>query len=315
ITYLFGFKVDVRTVAQVLAQANLWLALLALALYFVAVCVSATKWRLLLRLQRIEVPLTALWHYTFVGLFFGNFLLPLVAADVVRGYSLARHTEHTAEAAISVLVDKLVGLLAYSTAAAVMSLGVVLGWIEGRPALLAVIWVVWAAFGAFVLLFAALLSRRLRRLVERLFALPLLSKLAPIYHRLSEAIQPFRDRPLGLLKAFGISLGVLAIANMVNWLLAQALGSALSLKHIFLFNPMIAFAPIVIPSVGGLGVNQGAYDLFYSTLAGAIPSKVAISLSLLVQLLIYLSSLPGGVLWWRGRAQRRNGGAGGGKPA
>ncbi|MBC7225241.1 MAG: flippase-like domain-containing protein, partial [Anaerolineae bacterium] len=255
--------------------------------------------------QGIRVPLTSLWRYTFVGLFFGNFLLPLVASDVVRGYDLARHTDRAAEAAISVLVDKLVGLLAFAAAAAAMSLTVAFGWIPAGRALQGVVWVVWLAFAGFVALFAALLSRRLRNLVERLFRLSLLSRAAPIYARLSEAIQPFRERPLALLQAFGISLAVLILTNVVNWLLAEALGGGLSMRYIFLFNPMVAFAPILIPSVGGLGVNQGAYDLFYASLGGVVSSDFAISLSLLMQVCIYVSSLPGGVLWWWG--QRRAG--------
>lgn len=304
ILYLFAFKVDLGTVLRVLGRADLGLAVLALVLYFGAIALGATKWQLLLRQQGIQVPLTALWRYTFEGLFFGNFLLPLVASDVVRGYDLARHTDQAAEAAISVLVDKLVGLLAFAAAAAAMSLTVALGWIPAGPALRGVVWAVWAAFGGFVLLFAALLSRRLRALAERIFRLPFLSKAAPLYRRLSEAIQPFRERPLALLQAFGISLGVLLITNVVNWLLAEALGGGLPMRYIFLFNPMVAFAPLLIPSVGGLGVNQGAYDLFYASLGGVVPSDFAVSLSLLMQVLIYVSSLPGGVLWWRGKRGR-----------
>lgn len=301
ILYLFAFKVDLGTVLRVLGQADLGRLLLALVLYFGAIALGATKWQLLLRQQDIQVPLTALWQYTFEGLFFGNFLLPLVASDVVRGYDLARHTDRAAEAAISVLVDKLVGLLAFAAAAAAMSLTVAFGWIPAGPALRGAVWAVWVAFGGFMLLFAALLSRRLRALVERLFHLPLLSRAAPLYRRLSESIQPFRERPLALLQAFGISLMVLLVTNVVNWLLAEALGGGLPMRYIFLFNPMVAFAPILIPSVGGLGVNQGAYDLFYASLGGVVPSDFAISLSLLMQVLIYVSSLPGGVFWWRGK--------------
>lgn len=301
ILYLFTFKVDLGTVLRVLARADLGRVSLALALYFGAIALGATKWQLLLRQQGIRVPLTSLWRYTFVGLFFGNFLLPLVASDVVRGYDLARHTDRAAEAAISVLVDKLVGLLAFAAAAAAMTLTVVWGWVPAGPALRGVVWVVWLAFAGFVALFAALLSRRLRGLVERLFRLPLLSRAAPIYTRLSQAIQPFREHPLALVQAFGISLVVLVLTNVVNWLLAEALGGGLPMRYIFLFNPMVAFAPILIPSVGGLGVNQGAYDLFYASLGGVVSSDFAISLSLLMQVCIYVSSLPGGILWWWGQ--------------
>ena len=78
IIYLFAFKVDLGAVVKVLAQAKPLYVLLALALYFVAVAVGSTKWQLILRLQGIRVPLPSLLSYTFVGLFFGNFLLGFV---------------------------------------------------------------------------------------------------------------------------------------------------------------------------------------------------------------------------------------------
>jgi len=55
--------------------------------------------------------------YTFVGYFFNNFLPGNVGGDVMRGYGLARYTERTAEAALSVVVDRIVGLMAWMSAA------------------------------------------------------------------------------------------------------------------------------------------------------------------------------------------------------
>ncbi len=295
IGYLLLFKVDLAQVGRAIAGANLFYYLLALALYFLAITLGCYKWQVLLRTQGLPVPLPHLLSFTFVGLFFGNFLLPMVAGDVVRGYGLARDTEKAAEAAVSVLVDKLVGLLAFITAGALMSLYAV--WGLGRADLQGLAVVVCAAFLAFMLGFASMLSRRLRSLFERLFALPFLRRLAPIYHRLSSSVQAYRDNPGRLVQAFLISLGVLLITNAVNWLLAEAVGAGIPLLYIFVFNPLVAFAPILIPSIGGLGVNQGAYDLLYATLGRTTSSELAVTFSLVMQSIIYLSSLPGGVVW------------------
>ncbi|MBC7224150.1 MAG: flippase-like domain-containing protein, partial [Anaerolineae bacterium] len=63
ILYLFTFKVDLGTVLRVLARADLGRVVLALALYFGAIALGATKWQILLRQQGIRVPLTSLWRY------------------------------------------------------------------------------------------------------------------------------------------------------------------------------------------------------------------------------------------------------------
>lgn len=295
IAYLLFFKVDLKEVGRAFAGAHIGYFLLALALYFVAITLGCHKWQRLLRAQGLHIPLPNLLSFTFVGLFFGNFLLPMVAGDVVRGYDLARSTERVPEAAISVVVDKLIGLLAFATAGTVMIAFAV--WGLGRSDLKGVAFIVFLAFAGFVLLFASILSRRLRRLMERIFSLGPLQRLAPIYHQLSDAMQAYRDHLGSLAGAFAISLGVLLITNVVNWLLAMAVGAGVPLLYIFIFNPLVAFAPILIPSIGGLGVNQGAYDLLYATLGGTTSSELAITFSLMMQMVIYLSSLPGGVLW------------------
>ena len=60
-----------------------------------------------------------------------------------------------------------------------------------------------------------------------------------------------------------------------------------------------------MPSLGGLGVNQGAYELLYATTAGVTTPVNALTVSLLMQLIIYITSLPGGVLWLRRRQTGR----------
>ena len=299
IAYLLLVKVDIATVGRALSQANMGYLLLALALYFGAIIAGCYKWQLLLQAQKIDLSLIRLLPFTFVGLFFGNFLLPLIAGDIVRGYNLARSTERGAEVAISVLVDKLIGLLAFITAAALMSVYAI--WGLGRVDLRGLAVIVCLAFLGFTVLFASMLSRRLRALMERLFELRLFKPAASIFGKLSQAIHAYRSDPIVLVKTFLISWGVLLITNFVNWLLAESVGAHIPLIYIFLFNPMIAFAPLLIPSIGGLGVNQGAFDLFYATLGRTTSSDLAITFSLWMQLVIYVSSLPGGFLWLRKR--------------
>jgi len=303
IVYLLFFKVDLPQVGRALARANLLYVILALALYLTAITVGCYKWKLLLRALHIDLPLRRLLSFTFVGLFFGNFLLPIIAGDVVRGYDLARYTERVAEAAVSVLVDKLIGLLAFITAASLMMIYAV--WGLGRADLQTAALIVWLACLAFALGFASLLSHRLRAVFERLFRFRLFAPAAPIYRKLSDALQAYRDNPGALAQAFGISLTVLLITNIVNWLLAEAVGAGVPLIYIFIFNPLVAFAPLLVPSVGGLGVNQGAFDLLYATLGKTTTHELALTFSLLMQVIIYVASLPGGVLWLRKRRATR----------
>jgi hypothetical protein len=153
-----------------------------------------------------------------------------------------------------------------------------------------------------VFLFAIVLSRRIRALVERLFEIKLLSPLASIYHKLSEALTAYRFKVGNLVVAYCVSLLTLVLSNSSIYVTAEALGGGVPLWAIFLFNPLIAFVLLIPISVGGLGLNQGAFVFFYGLVG--IPSEVIFPVSLVMQFIIYITSLPGGFLWWRSKGKR-----------
>ncbi len=301
IAYLLS-RVGMDKLAEVTssASANYLYVLFALLLYFGAITVGSVKWQILLKAQGIGVPLGTLLSFTFVGLFFGNFLPTNVGGDLVRGYDLARHTLLPAETAISVLVDRMLGLIAFVFVAAVMALLVV--YSEGQAAL----WEV-AVIAALVLLalcavFAIMLSGRLRDQIRRLFGISFLARLAPLYDRLSEALSAYRRSYAALAVCFGISVLVLTIGSVVNYLISLALGGGISLLHIFLFTPLITFVLLIPISIGGIGLNQSAYVFFFNLVG--VPEQRSLAISLIMQAIIIVSSLPGGVLWWRKRSAR-----------
>ncbi|UCC89063.1 MAG: flippase-like domain-containing protein [Anaerolineales bacterium] len=297
IAYLFT-RVDLAQVSDVLRSANYWYLLPATLLYLGAMSNAGLKWYILLRAQGIRVPFRAVLSYTYVGFFFNNFLPANVGGDLMRGYGMARYTEQAAETAVSVVVDRIVGLMAFMSSAVVAALVAIyvmdqknLQQIE----IAAIIGLVIIAAG-----FGVILSRRVRGLMERIFAWKLLTPFAPIYSRLSEALNAYRHSYGALALAFCISLLTLVLTNFTDFLIVQSLGGGIPLIYIFLFNPIIAFVLLVPISVGGLGVTQAVYPFFYGLVG--VPSSLAFTVSLLKQLIIYITSLPGGVLWWRRKA-------------
>lgn len=291
------WRLDLGQTVTTLTSADLPLFLLALLLYFAAVSTNGLKWYILLLAQQIEVPFSSILAYTFVGTFFNNFLPANVGGDVMRGYGLARHTSQAAEAAVSVVVDRIVGLMAFMSAAVVSAAVAV--FLMGRHDLQGIESA--ALIGLLVIAggFAVILSRRVRLWLARFLRWPFLAPLAPLYNRLSEALDAYRHSYKELSLAFCASLLTLFLSNLVNFYLAESLGGGIPLIYIFIFNPLVGFILLIPISIGGLGVNQGAYVFLYG-LVGT-PQRLALAVSLLMQTVIYITSLPGGVLWWMGR--------------
>lgn len=289
--------VDMRQVGAQLARARLPLFVAALLTYMLAIMVNGAKWQVLLRAQGIRIPFVALLRFLFVGFFFNNFLPANVGGDVMRGYGLARYTDRAAAAAVSVLMDRIIGLMAYMSTAVVAA--VVAVNLTGHQELAQVEWVAIVALLVLALGFGMLLSRRLRSLITRMFTWRWLASLAPFWGRISDAFNAYRFRYSALALAFGIALAGILCTTFVNWLLSQAMGGLMSLSAIFLFNPLIALVLMIPISIGGIGVSQTAYPFFFG-LAG-VPTDHALAVSLLMQSIALLGSLPGGVLWLQGR--------------
>jgi len=294
-----------------LTTANYWYLLVAVGLFELAILVNAVKWRLLLKAQGVPVPLLALTNYTFVGFFFNNFLPANVGGDVMRGFGVARYTDRTADAAVSVVVDRVIGLMGYMVSAVAAALVVVnivsrTGQIGGMPAsdtllanLAQVELVAMAGTLAIIVLFAMMLSHRLRQLVGRIFEIKLLRPLSPVYRQLSDAVGAYRCQYWALGQAFLLGVANIALTSLVDIAIVAGLNGAIPPLYIFLFNPIIAVVLIAPISIGGLGTMSVLYVYFYGLVG--VPQTLAFALSLVKQLVIYVGSLPGGALWLRSR--------------
>jgi uncharacterized protein (TIRG00374 family) len=301
-------QVDVARVWDELRQVRAPLLALAIVLYLGAITSNAAKWAVLLRAQGVRVPFLSLLRHTFVGVFFNNFL-PIVGGDMVRGYGLARETATAAGAAVSVVVDRLVGLLVFTSAGTLAALVAVRspGLVGGSAAqpLMAVARVGLVVTVGLFAGFLVLLSGRVRDLVERSVGrISLLRPVLPILVTLSAAVGAYRRRPVALVAAYLVGLTTILLSNVVNLLLFFSVGvSDLNWIYVFIFNPIVGLAMALPISIGGLGVNQNVIPALYGLVG--VERAPAVAVSLLLQLTIALTSLPGGLIWAAGRNRAR----------
>jgi uncharacterized protein (TIRG00374 family) len=298
--------VDRALLVTTLTTANYGYLLVAVLLFMFAIFTNAVKWYVLLKAQGIPVPLGAVANYTFVGFFFNNFLPANIGGDIMRGYGLARYTERSAEAAVSVVVDRIIGLAAFMFTAVVSAIIAVNlardGALNDPTVMRNLRYVELLAMAGMAIIaagFAVLLSERLRQLVGRLFEWRLLNPLAPLYQRISGAFGAYRHQYSALGWAFAIGVVTVLVTGLIDVVIVAALHGQVNPIYIFLFNPIIAILLIAPISIGGLGTGSVLYVYFYGLVG--VPQTLAFALSLVKQLVVYLGSLPGGLLWLRRR--------------
>lgn len=122
----------------------------------------------------------------------------------------------------------------------------------------------------------------------------------PIAQRVFHALQVYRRSYRALALNLALSASIVVVTTFVWYTVARALGMDVSLFYFFLFNPLIAFVLLIPISFNGLGPKEATAVFFFGLIG--VPSEIALLMSLIFHLLIVLTSLPGGGLWWRERA-------------
>jgi glycosyltransferase 2 family protein len=260
-------------------------------LYAAGQAMSAWRWWLLLAPVRLVVAYARLLGFYFIGMFFNLFLPTIVGGDAVKALLLTRETRAPARAMVSVFMERNMGL------AALLLIGTVAAWqspdvVLGGRSLLALTLTLSAGF---VAANVVLLSPHAYRLVDRLVARGPLARLRGRAASLYEAIEPYRSAWRTLAASFALSLAFQGIVIGVVFLNALALDQAFPFSAVAVFVPLISLAGMIPISVNGLGVREALYLLLFGRI-GASP-EVAVSLAFLYLAVIFVASLPGGLVY------------------
>jgi uncharacterized protein (TIRG00374 family) len=284
------FSSDPAAVVHVAAGARFsWLGL-AVVLVVVDRAVNAYRWVVLLQALTpgSRPPLTAVVHIFFVSSFVGNFL-PSIGGDVYRAFQLARLGVRSGEAAASVLMDRLVGVLSMVAVAAVALLylrdldlpGVV-------PALL----LVTAACGAAA---AVVFSARVASWAAGVVQWLPIRRARPAAQALMDAVARYGRHHRALAGVLALSILVQLLRVVQAYCLGRALDLTLPLIVYFAVIPVITLVMQIPITVAGLGTTQYAFEWMFGRIG--VPAAVTFALSMLFLALGTLGTLPGGLLY------------------
>ena len=102
--------------------------------------IAGLRWRLLLEVQGIHLPWPRLFSLLMIGVFFNSFVPGSTGGDMVKIFYLMKETPgRRADAFLSVIVDRMVGLFSLIVLAAVF-LSWRWAWLMDKPATAAYVW-------------------------------------------------------------------------------------------------------------------------------------------------------------------------------
>jgi len=284
-------------------------ALGAVLIYFVAQTLLASRWVLLLRVHKVYVSLFQVVKLTYLGLFYNNMMPGSVGGDLLKGWYITHHSDkdHRLEAAVTVFVDRLVGLIGMVLVGALASLAVgpqlklPLG-----PGHIQVRLLIWFVLGMLVILSLIFFSRRVRHL---LMLNKILDKIpfARMLRKIDDAIRIYR-RHLDIMGwSLLLTAAIQGLSIVAIWMLTQSLHlEKVRFLHCLTVMPIVWLVSAAVPVPGGLGVMENLFIPFFVTAIdpAVIPNTahwkqvvaLAAALALLNRLMICLCSLPGALV-------------------
>ncbi len=303
---LFCHNTDWADVAGRLRGLNPWGFAIVVVTFAAAQIIQAFRWRLLLRTQSIHIGMLTVIKLYYLGLYYNNVMPGSVGGDLLKAWYVTKHTERRFEGALSVVVDRVVGLattLLIAAAAAVYIL-VVEGHFTVRDdpgtgaarrspeSLLSPMF--WVGVALIVLFLASLLYPRSRAWLKRL-ANRLATDWRSWVARGKKAAAVYCSKPLTILWTILLTVVGQGVVVVTFWYLGGQLGIKAGLAYYLLIFPATWVLGAVPISIAGLGVLEGSMAVLFVVLTGA-DLEAAKALAICQRLVWVLASLPGGLI-------------------
>ncbi|MEM9482193.1 MAG: lysylphosphatidylglycerol synthase transmembrane domain-containing protein [Cyanobacteria bacterium P01_F01_bin.116] len=261
----------------------------ALVFYTCLQWLSCIRWQIVLVPSGHSLPSYRLMANYFGGMFLNNFLPGSVGGDVYRVYRIAKDTQDSEIAMVSVFLERFTGLAALSAMAIV---GLVPAFeLIGRWDIICLFLgcVVTLAGGTLIIANTYLLN----------FFTPLLNKfhLGQIVSRMAKIqvlLHQFAQHQKALIFSTGLSFFLQFAIVYYHYLVAQQLGISISFLELLVFIPIIVVVTMLPISLGGIGLKEGLWVYLFTRVGQS--AEEALLLSLTIMVLSWLLSLPGALI-------------------
>ena len=265
----------------------------------------ALRWWILLRSQKIFISYWASVKLYFLGWFYNNFMPSSVGGDLIRAWYVTQHTEKKFEAALSVFVDRVIGLLSTLVIAGffytlfLRGQRAIFNQDTGQGSLLSTIYDYrWVFIGAGLAALAVLAGLSafgrgreiLKKVCRKIFLL-----VAKTVTKLREAVTVYGRSKLTILVAFALTICLQMMTITGFWILGVNMGIDVSVKYYYVFFTLMWVVGALPISVGGAGVVEGGLAYLFIKFAGVAPES-ALAIALSQRLVWMITSLPGAVI-------------------
>ena len=287
-----------------LQKMNPWFFALALGIFVFGQILVGLRWWLLLRTQAVFIGFWAAVRLHYLGLFYNNFMPGSVGGDLIRAWYVTKHSNQRFKAALSVFVDRLIGLLSTLFIAAffyflfLRDSGISIDT-SGQSIFLQSIaaykWIFFWILIVFVVFFLMFLSHPKGRIFFGRFWSYILMLIVKILDRFKDAARLYYGKPLIILAACGLTVFLQVFTITGFWFLGTDIGVAVSIKYYLVFFTLTWVLGAVPVSISGAVVVEGSLYYLFTHFAG-VGKEQALAIALCQRAVWMLASLPGALI-------------------
>jgi len=288
---LFKFnKIDIKVLADEIKNSDKFFLSVGFIVLSFIYFLGFLRWKMLLSAAGINISLKRLISSFSGGVFFSIFLPSTIGGDLVRAADLAGHTKKTKEVIATVFLDRLSGYIG-------LVLVILVSLFLGRNLILDKVVLSSVSIIVIILILGLLVlfNNTIYLKIAKFLSSPGAGKIKAAIKNMHQEIHIFRNRK----KTIALNLLLSFFIQLVNPVCAYFIGLSLGIKiefiYFLIFLPIIGAVTLLPIALGGLGLREGLFVLYFAK-AGVIKQS-ALAMSLLSFSFVVFYGAIGGLIY------------------
>jgi hypothetical protein len=245
---------------------------------------------MLLNAAGVKAPFKKIISSFSGGIFFSIFLPSTIGGDLVRTVDLIEHTKKGKEVVASVFLDRLsgyIGLVIVVLPALFLGKNLVLD----KVVFLSVLVIVTLLAIVLLILFNSFIYTK----ITKFLSTPGAGKIKEIIKNMHQEIHVFRNHKKVIVYNLLISFIIQLIGPVSVYFIGLALGVKIDFVYFLIFLPIIGAITLLPIAIGGLGLREGLFVVYFAK-AGVV-KQLALAMSLLSFSFVIFYGAIGGLIY------------------
>ncbi len=283
-------KIDTHVLIEDIKGADKFFLSIGFGGYFFIYVLGFLRWQMLIKAAGINIPLGRLISSFSGGIFFSIFLPSTIGGDLVRSVDLAGHTKKAKEVIATVFLDRFsgyIGLVFVVIPALFLGRNLVLDKVVFSSVALIII--------LLVVILLVLFNNYIYSGITRFLTTPKSGKIREVIKDIHQEIHVFGGHKKIIILNLATSFVIQALFPLCVYFIGLALGVKISFIYFLIFLPIIGAITLLPIAIGGLGLREGLFVLYFAK-AGVI-KQLALAMSLLSFSFVVFYGAIGGIIY------------------